>query len=90
MRWSENARHNYSHYRATVAISDDFGDGTNDNDNLVFQYRTQLGLRTSFTGEDLLRMSIRSGNAGQFSYHFFAIAVRVRFLVSVVKTPSIG
>jgi hypothetical protein len=51
---------------AIFAISDDFGDGTND--NLVFQYRTQLGLRTSFTGEDLLRMSLRSGNAGQFSY----------------------
>ncbi|NJK49273.1 carbohydrate porin [Candidatus Gracilibacteria bacterium] len=51
---------------AIFALSDDFGEKTND--NLVFQYRTQLGLRTSFTGEDSLRMTLRSGNAEQFSY----------------------
>ncbi|NJM87607.1 MAG: iron uptake porin [Hydrococcus sp. RU_2_2] len=123
---------------AIFALSDDFGEKTND--NLVFQYRTQLGLRTSFTGEDSLRMTLRSGNAEQFSYvenltsegrlgfdgdsddrlglsrvsyefpigdrisvfiapigddvnasnPFFAIAGRVRFLVSVAKTLFIG
>lgn len=49
-----------------LAISDDIGDKTND--NLAVQYRTQLGLRTSFTGKDRLRISLRSGNGQQFSY----------------------
>jgi hypothetical protein len=49
-----------------LAISDDFGDGTND--NLAFQQRTQLSLRTSFTGKDRLKVSLKSGNFEQFSY----------------------
>lgn len=49
-----------------LAISDDFGDGTND--NLALQQRTQLSLRSSFTGEDRLRITLRSGNVKQFSY----------------------
>ena len=49
-----------------VAFSDDFGDEAND--NLALQYRTQLSLNTSFTGQDRLRMTLRSGNFQQFSF----------------------
>jgi hypothetical protein len=49
-----------------VAFSDDFGNEAND--NLALQHRTQLSLRTSFTGKDRLRMTLRSGNFQQFSY----------------------
>jgi hypothetical protein len=49
-----------------LAISDDFGGETED--NLALQQRTQLTLRTSFTGEDRLRVTMRNGNVKQFSY----------------------
>lgn len=51
---------------AILAISDDFGGEAGD--NLAFQYRTQLSLRTSFSGEDRLKISLRSGNFESFSY----------------------
>jgi Carbohydrate-selective porin, OprB family len=51
---------------AILALSDDFGEEAED--NLTFQQRIQLSLRTSFTGEDRLRLTLRGGNFKQFGY----------------------
>jgi len=45
-------------------------DGVADNEAVTFNYDTKLALETSFSGDDLLRTRIRSGNFGSGPFSF--------------------
>lgn len=50
-----------------TAVTDTFGDrvgGNDDDSNALFAYRTRLNFETSFTGADLLRTRLETGNFG--------------------------
>lgn len=50
-----------------TAVTDTFGDrvgGNDDDSNAIFAYRTRLNFETSFTGSDLLRTRLETGNFG--------------------------
>lgn len=50
-----------------TAVTDTFGDrvgGNDDDSNAIFAYRTRLNFETSFTGQDLLRTRLETGNFG--------------------------
>lgn len=50
-----------------TAVTDTFGDrvgGNDDDSNAIFAYRTRLNFETSFTGKDLLRTRLETGNFG--------------------------
>ncbi|WP_250124570.1 iron uptake porin [Chroococcidiopsis sp. CCMEE 29] len=50
-----------------TAVTDTFGDragGDSDDSNTLFAYRVRLNFETSFTGKDLLRTRLESGNFG--------------------------
>ena len=48
-------------------VADIFGEDAADENNTVFQYRSRLSLRASFTGKDLLKISLNAGNFTKFN-----------------------
>ncbi|MDJ0735964.1 MAG: iron uptake porin [Nostocaceae cyanobacterium] len=53
---------------AIFALTDAFGDNTEDANNTVFQNRVRLSLDTSFTGRDKLTTRLTSGNGNTFNF----------------------